>query len=97
MVPTLSELRSVLSGRELTQSSVDSAYGPRTFDHLRRTYFPRWNPYTVHAGPAATRAYRRVVVEDAFEANLVRAVAPPDVVLRIDVKPAVPRGIVKVT
>jgi hypothetical protein len=85
MTDELDSLRRALGARRLTTAAVEAAVGEERLAGLRREYFPRWRPDRVHTARPSLRAYRRVVVEDRFEARLVKAIAPADLVVRVDI------------
>jgi hypothetical protein len=67
---------------ELVAELGDTALGA-----LRRQYFPRWRPSSSGDVEPELRRLRRVIVSDEREATLVRAIAPPNVRVRILTQP----------
>jgi len=84
MADLVSDLRHALGARPPTRTLVESIVGREGLVGLRRFYFPRWRPNRV-LGVSPVLGARRIVVWDSFEANLVKAIAPAGVKVRVDI------------
>jgi hypothetical protein len=73
---SLDELRQAIGSAPVTLKVLEKALGAREVYELRRSYFPRWRPGRPHAADESLRAFRTVIVEDTFEAQVVSALAP---------------------
>ena len=81
---SLDELRQSVGGAPITLQVLEETLGAQGVHALRRSYFPRWRPGRPHAADESLRAFRTVIVDDEFEAQVVLAVAPAD--LRVSVR-----------
>jgi hypothetical protein len=81
---SLDELRQAIGSAPVTLKLLEKTLGTRGVYELRRSYFPRWRPGRPHAADESLRAFRTVIVEDTFEAEVVSALAPAD--LKVSVR-----------
>lgn len=83
MAVSINELRRSFSGSLVTLDQLEARLGPDGVNALRRKYFPRWRRSRAHAAADSLRGFKAVVVEDEFEAQLVLALAPQELRVRI--------------
>lgn len=82
----LEMLRMSLGERTLSRDVVSTIVGRLGLVRLRQQYFPSWRPAVVSDPEDATISfYRSVEVDDGFEADVVRAVAPAGAKLAVRV------------
>lgn len=82
----LAELRQKYAdseGRSLSPDEFRRALGNDGVVLLRHQYFPRWRPERVTDPNPRLRAFRKIVVEDEIERQMVQAVAPEDILVEI--------------
>ena len=87
------ELRQVVGEAPVTLELLEATLGAEGVHELRRRYFPRWRPGRSHAAGESLRAFRTVIVEDAFEAEVVSALAPPNLKVSVRVDERVPKQV----
>jgi len=80
---SLVKLRQAIGEAPVTLELLEETIGAQGVYDLRRSYFPRWRPGRPHVASDSPRAFRTVIVEDAFEAQVVSALAPPDLRVRV--------------
>jgi hypothetical protein len=83
----LDDLRRSIGDGPVTRTSLEAVLGVDGLKELRRWYFPRWRPNRAHAANESLRAARSIVVESMFEQEVVRALAPADLRLRVKIVP----------
>jgi hypothetical protein len=83
MEMTLEELRRALGGSPVTLRRLEAVLGADGVHELRRFYFPRWRRGRAHAASESLRDFKEVAVESEFEAEIVSALAPQDVRVKI--------------
>lgn len=85
----LDDLRRAFSGSPVTLDDLEALLGADGVLELRRKYFPRWRPGRVHAAGESVRGLKAVVVEDEFEGEVVKALAPRELSVQIRIAQAV--------
>jgi hypothetical protein len=82
----LDELRLAFSGSPVTLDGLEKFLGADGVHELRREYFPRWRRSRAYAAGESVRGLKAVVVEDEFEGEIVKALAPREVSVRIRIR-----------
>lgn len=92
---SLDDLRHTLGDRAVTKELLEAVLRPSEFAELRRWYFPRWRPNRTEGANQSLRSFRQVVVEDTFEQQIVLAVAPSELRVRVKIAPRVREAVLK--
>jgi hypothetical protein len=83
VVDTIDELRRGFGGSPVTLDGLEARLGADGVRDLRREYFPRWRPSRAYAAAESLRGFKEIVVEDEFERELVRALAPRELTVEV--------------
>lgn len=83
MAMTIEELQRAIGDSPVTLPLLEAVLGSEGVHELRRIYFPRWRRSRAHAGQESLRGIKTVTVDDEFEGQVVAALAPRDVKVRI--------------
>lgn len=82
----LDELRRAFSGSSVTLEGLENYLSADDINELRRKYFPRWRRSRAYAAGESVRGLKAVVVEDEFEGQIVEALAPRELNVRIRIR-----------
>jgi len=79
----LEELRQEIGDRPVTPEHLEAIVGRDALAELRRWYFPRWREHRIQQADEMLRAARTLRVDSEFEKQVVEALAPPGLLLRV--------------
>jgi hypothetical protein len=84
MVPD--KVRRAFGDSQVTLERLERKFGPDEVDQLRRSYFPRWRRSRAYAAGESVRGVKGIVVDDEFEGEVVKALAPRELSVRIRIR-----------
>jgi hypothetical protein len=84
-VEPIDRLRRDLKGSAVTPEAIEATLGAVGVRNLRRTYFPRWRRSRANAAAESLRGFKALVVEDEFEREVVQALAPRELKVKVRV------------
>jgi hypothetical protein len=82
----LDDLRREFGGSPVTLEGLEKFLGTDSVHELRRNYFPRWRRSRAYAAGESVRGLKAVVVEDEFEGEIVKALAPRELSVQIRIR-----------
>jgi len=83
MAEPMDELRRAFGGLPVTLDALEAVLGADGVRKLRRKYYPRWQRGRANAAAESLRGFKAVAVEDEFEREVVQALAPRELTVKV--------------